>query len=62
MVQMWSFATKIFCLPEANSERIVWGYREFSCQIIQGNENQTENTKHFTNIRDSNTGFIITRS
>lgn len=50
MVQMWSFATKIFCLPEANSEGIVLGYREFSCQIILRNESQTENTKYFTNI------------
>ena len=50
MVQMWSFVTKIFCLPEANSEIIILGYREFSCQVILGNGSQTENTKYFTNI------------
>lgn len=49
-VQMWSFATKIFCLPEANNEIIILGYREFSYHIILGNESETDNTKYFTNI------------
>lgn len=38
---------KIFCRLEANSEKIMLGYREFYCQIILGNESQTENTKYF---------------
>lgn len=46
---MWSFATKTFCLPEANNEIIILGYREFSYRIILGNESETHNTKYFTN-------------
>lgn len=51
MAHVWSFAKKIFCLPEANSEIIIRGYRELSCQIILRNESQTENTKYFTTKR-----------
>jgi len=50
MVQMWSFTTKILCHPEANSEIIIMGFRDLTCQVILGHESQTENTKYFTSI------------
>jgi len=47
---MWSFTTKILCHPEANSEIIIMGFRDLTCQVILGHESQTENTKYFTSI------------